>query len=471
MVAGKVTLAIDDEASIRAGDVARILSARGIEVEVTSLTDALVAGGGAIAHAPATFSSPRAAAALAAIAMRAAAAGTPLVLLAAAPVRSSPRSLQQAAALGLVRASGALILADPDAWMETAVLLSVHGLPRGSRVALIAPPTTWVAATAEALAREAATLGGRFPAIAGSAAGLGPVDAALIDVASMPDSHERAVSAMLVPVVGRGELLQASHATPPLVGLRAAIAAIAEAGRFAQRLAAGLGRADAGTAGVTFDEARFAKQLDKLGDVAGDHETKVLLAAYQVPITRQAVATTPSAAARIAKRAGFPVEVKPWGPDVPSEADGCPVVDNVRTAADVRRAFAQVARDAAMPDGSPVIVRETPPVGRELSACVEKIGALGWMVIIDVPGSPGPAAAPAPLRPVDAAYLASHLEASRAGDPAPDRNALAQLLERVSYLATDNADVIERISLHRIVVTPVGGATLVADASAELVHG
>jgi acetyltransferase len=275
---------------------------------------------------------------------------------------------------------------------------------------------------------------------------------------------------MIVPVVGRAELLGEDRRTM-LVGLRAALGAATAAGRFAERVAAGLGPADRDSpdlAAIEPDRERFDRQIANLGQRAGDHETKVLLASYGIEVTRQAVATTPSAATRIAKKAGYPVDVKPWGPDLPGERDGCPVERGLTTAAEVRRAFASVAQEADLADGTPVIVRESPPPGREVSARIARVGPLGWMTLVDAAGAPGPAAAPAPLRRSDAMELARLVEATRVGDPEPDRSALAEALVRASFLAVDRADVIERLDMHRIVVFAKGDGAVVADAHAEL---
>jgi acetyltransferase len=276
-------------------------------------------------------------------------------------------------------------------------------------------------------------------------------------------------NALVVPVLARAELL-GSDARVPLVGLRASLTAVAEVGRFARRLAGGLGPGQSSDISDPAPEReRFLRQIDKLDTRAGDHEAKVLLASYGIPVTRQAVATTPSAATRLAKKAGFPVEVKPWGPDQLSERDGCPVQRDLHTAADVRRGVAAVSRAAGLPEDAPVIVRETPPAGREVSAHISRVGALGWMVVVEVAGVPEPAAAPAPLSPVDVAELTSLVQASRASDPEPDREALADMLVRAASLAVDNEDVIEALYLHRIIVTPRTERSLVADAQAVLV--
>jgi acetyltransferase len=254
---------------------------------------------------------------------------------------------------------------------------------------------------------------------------------------------------------------------------RAALGAIAILGRAAERIAVGLGPAPTtASAELAIDRDRLARQLAKLGSEQlqlGDHETKVLLSAYGVPITRQAVATTPSAAVKLARRAGYPVEIKPFGHDLPSEPAGCPVERNVASDAMVRAAFTTVlvAAGRTPEGGTGVIIRETPPPGRELSVSFLELPSLGWTVVLDAAGGQL-AAAPAPLRLIDAQTLAAQVAASRAGDPDPDRSGLANLLRRASHLAVDLGDRLARLELPRVVVGGRGARTLVVDASTEL---
>src|SRR5205814_9000142 len=131
-----------------------------------------------------------------------------------------------------------------------------------------------------------------------------------------------------------------------LHGARSAVAAIAVVGRACERIAKGLGPAPAGaSAELAIDDEHLRRALARLEGVAGrigDQETKGLLKAYGVPITRQGFALTPSAAVKIARRVGFPVEVKPWGHDLPTEPAGCPVARNLTSDALVRQAVASV---------------------------------------------------------------------------------------------------------------------------------
>jgi hypothetical protein len=394
---------------------------------------------------------------------RAAEAGRPVLLLTPSPRGTGRAAVERAAALAYLRAHGAALAHDVDAWLEAIVLLVGFGLPTGPQAAIVAPPGSWLQAQAMVLVGDAEVMGTRPPVIGGDEA----TDVVLYDPALGPPPAT--TPGLHVPVAARGEL-----ATDAIVlhGARAALGAVAILGRAAERIAVGLGPAPTtASAELEIDEERLRRQLAKIGEGRlGDHETKVLLSAYGVPITRQAVATTPSAAVKLARRAGYPVEIKPWGHDLPTELAGCPVEKNVSSDALVRQAFTSVLTAASKPtsEGAAVIVRETPPQGREVSVSLLVLPKLGWTVVLDTPGASQIAAAPAPLRLIDAMALARQVVASRAGDPEPDRTLLANLLRRVSHLVVDLDRRIVRMELPRVVVGGRGARTLVVDAFAEL---
>jgi hypothetical protein len=291
----------------------------------------------------------------------------------------------------------------------------------------------------------------------------------LFDPALTPAPAQLPPGVLAMYVVGRGEL---ALGEPALYTMRAALGAIEILGRAAERIAAGLGPASrADEAELEIEADKLESRLAKLAGVhrVGDHETKGLLAAYGVPITRQAVATTPSAAVQKARLVEFPVEMKPFGHDVPTEPEGCPVERGITSDALVRRAFTAVLAAAGRPPtgaNSAVIVRETPPLGRDLAAHLIRLPSLGWTVVLEVNGQV--AAAPAPLRTLDAQALAAAVVASRAGDAEPDRAGLANLLRRASHLVADLDTRLVRLELPRIVVGGRGARTVVVDAWCEL---
>lgn len=384
----------------------------------------------------------------------------PLPLLAQSTQSSTGSSDEHAASMALLRGRGAIVLRDPDVWIECIVLLAAHGLPPGPHGAIVAHPGAWLALAAAALQTRAEAVGERFSPLA---AGLDPdatTDFVLVDAEL--DLGETSGRVLPIPVGATGTAADRFS----LIGLANALCAAEAAGQASRRITAGDGPATSEDApDEDIDQGRFERQLDKLSTAAGDHECKVLLSSYGVPITRQAVATTPSAATRIAKKAGYPVEVKAWGPDMPSEPEGAVVLSDVHTAADVRRAFSTICSKAHC---EAVIIRETPAPGREVRIHIRPVGNLGTVCFLYQQGQRAPAAALAPLRPIDAQAMARHVVASRAGDKDPDWDALASLLIHASHMVSENARLVA-VELNRVIVRTQGDGAVVVDARATLV--
>lgn len=388
-------------------------------------------------------------------------AGRPVCILVPEPRGSGRAMIERHAAIAYLRTHGAAIGHDIDAWLESIVCLVSFGVPSGPRAAIIAPEGSWLQSQAITVANDRVGSGGRAPVIGG---GDEPTDVVLYDpVLEPPDTL------LAIPVIARGEL---AGDVPALFGLRAALGAVELLGRTAERVALGVGPAPReATAELAIDRERLdrelAKQRERRPRRISDHEAKVLLSAYRVEITRQAVAQTPSAAVNIARRAGYPVEVKPWGDEVPPEP-ACGV-EHAGSDAVVRQTFAAFAsKHAGEASTFAVIVRETPPQGREVAVSLLHLPSVGWTIVIDASGG-RIAAAPCPLRLADAEALAAAVVASRAGDPEPDRVGLANLLRRASHLVVDLDRYFVKLEMPRVVVGGRGVRTLVVDAYAELV--
>ena len=398
---------------------------------------------------------------LAGACMRAAETGRPIVLL-SPPARGNGRpAIERAAALSYLRAQGAALCHDVDAWLEAVVLLVRFGLPQGPRTAVVAPEGSWLAAQATAIALDAEATGARAP-LAGPDE---PTDVVLYD----PELGKppRSTPGLHVPVAPRSELAPSTD-DAVLYTARAALGAVAILGAAAERIRVGLGPApQAANAELAIDADLLSRHTTRMqrefaGGRIGDHETKTLLRSYNVPITRQGVVRTPSAAVKLARKIGYPVEVKPWGPAVPTEPAGCAVEKNVTSDALVRQAFATITINTQT---EAAIVRETPPAGRDVTVSLVKLPDLGWTVVLD---GPHVAAAPAPLRLIDAQLLAAHVVSSRSGESDLDRAGLANVMRRASHIVVDLDAQIARLDLPRVVVGGRGARTVVVDAAAEL---
>ena len=453
------------------GDTAiAALRARGLDARAASRSDSLFEE--VVAWALETSPTATAAVELAQTCERAAATGRPVCLLAPQPRGSGRAAIERAAGLAYLRAHGAAVSHDIDAWLEAVVALVRFGMPTGPRAAVIAPPGSWLEAQALAIVADAEATGARPPVI-GRGKADEPTDVVLFDPALGPPPAS--LPGLHVPVIARAEL---GSDAPALYGARDALNAFAVLGRAAARITVGTGPApQSASASLEIDRDRLARQSEFFGHLpagmrVGDHETKVLLASYGVPVTRQIQAQTPSAAVKAARKVGFPVELKPWGHAVPTEPEGCPIERNVTSDALVRRAFSAVLAAAGRPsthaDPGVVIVREAPPQGRDLKVIFLQLPALGWTVVLDAPGAQQIAAAPAPLRVIDAEMLAATVVASRSDDPDPDRTGLANLLRRASHLVVDLGARIQRLELPRVVVGSRGSRSVVVDSWSQI---
>ena len=440
------------------------LRARGLDARSTSTLDETSPDLVALA-----LEAPLGAAAaveLAAACARAAASGRPMCILAPPPRGLGRAAIERAAAVAILRSHGAVLGHDVDTWLEAVVALVCFGMPRGPRTAVIAPPGSWLEAQTVSLVGEADALGARAPVLSGDHhAKAEPTDVVLFDPELTPAPAHLPGHALAIHVAARGEL---ALGRPVLHGMRAAIGAIELLGRAAERIAAEVGPATEAGADLELDRVTMRTRFAKLSGLqrVGDHETKGLLAAYGVAITRQAVATTPSAAVAKARLVSYPVELKPWGHDIATEPNGCPIERDVTSDARVRSGFSSVLAAAGQPLTGAIIVREKPPLGRDLSAQLVRLPSLGWTVVLEINGQV--VAAPAPLRAIDAQVLASSIVASRAADAEPDRAGLAMLLRRASHLVIDLETELVRLELPRIVVGGRGSRTVVVDAWCEL---
>ncbi len=160
------------------------------------------------------------------------------------------------------------------------------------------------------------------------------------------------------------------------------------------------------------DRAYTESILEEAGTVLADHDTKRLLKAYGVAVTRQAPASSATAATRVAAQLDYPVDL------IAEHAEGAPSVRRAHGVAEVRRIAAVMLQRVPF-----VLVRQGFPASPRARLSIRR-NKLGWVAEL------GGEQALLPLRRADARVLA------HAASEATDEAQLTELLLQVATAAT-----------------------------------
>ncbi|HEX5136011.1 MAG TPA: bifunctional acetate--CoA ligase family protein/GNAT family N-acetyltransferase [Planctomycetota bacterium] len=182
-------------------------------------------------------------------------------------------------------------------------------------------------------------------------------------------------------------------------------------------------------------------------------ESKALLTAFRIPVATAVRAASPAEALVAAESLGFPVAMKIDSPDVTHKSDVGGVRLDIRTAADVRRAYAEMAEEtrAHVPDARiPGVTIERMVKrrhGRELLVGVARDPVFGPVIGFGAGGTAveilrDHAVALPPLNGFIAADLIARTRAGELlgpfrGQPAADGEAVVDVLLRVSELVCE----------------------------------
>jgi len=222
-------------------------------------------------------------------------------------------------------------------------------------------------------------------------------------------------------------------------------------------------------------EGLLARAVERRAQALSEHDSKRVLAAYGVPVTREELVPDVAAAVAAAERIGYPVVVKACSPDLMHKSDQGLVVLNVADTAAVERAVEAVeqAADGAALDG--YLVQQMVRGRREVIVGGLRDKRFGPCVMLGLGGVLVEAVADvafrlAPLDERDALEMIGEIKAQRLfeavrGEPAVDRPALSQLLMAVGRALMDNAGI------SQVDVNPVifdGAAPVAVDALVTL---
>ncbi len=213
-------------------------------------------------------------------------------------------------------------------------------------------------------------------------------------------------------------------------------------------------------------------------------EAKRLLAAYGIPVTREAVAADAEAAVAAARKIGYPVVLKAVARDLVHKSDVGAVKLNLGDDADARAAFA-AATDAvreAMPDAAieGCVVQEMVRGGEaELIVGIRRDPLYGPVVMVGAGGIlvellTDIELALAPVSPAQALAMLQRLRlwkvmAGIRGRAALDTQAAADAISRLSFLAIDLGAQLVDLEVNPLMLRKAGDGVVAADARGQLV--
>jgi acyl-CoA synthetase (NDP forming) len=226
------------------------------------------------------------------------------------------------------------------------------------------------------------------------------------------------------------------------------------------------------------DQVRRAKARACLTGPMTHARTAALLDLYRIPRAPEALVRDADAVADAAARIGFPVALKLVSPDLPHKSEADALRLGVSTAGDAVRAYHELIAAAGDIGIEGVLVQRMERGVAECIVGIQHDPEVGSVVLAGLGGIFVEVFDDVALRlpPVDhagaRAMLASLrgaplLEGAR-GRPVADRDALADIVERVSQLACEVGDLIGSIDLNPVIVRADGAGAVVVDALATL---
>src|SRR5437764_2505692 len=186
-------------------------------------------------------------------------------------------------------------------------------------------------------------------------------------------------------------------------------------------------------------------------------EGKLVCDAYGIPVPKEGVAKSASEAAKVASGMGFPVVMKIVSPDILHKTEAGGVIVGVKTAADVEKNYATILANAKKYKADAKIegiqVQQMLQGGQEVIVGAVTDGSFGKLVAFglggvlvevlkDVTFRLAPATKEDAGSMLDSIQAAEMLKGVRGGD-AVDREALTDIIVRVSQLVSDFPEIAE----------------------------
>ena len=195
------------------------------------------------------------------------------------------------------------------------------------------------------------------------------------------------------------------------------------------------------------------KALERKQTALSEHDSKLLMAKYDIPVAPEKLVGSADEAVEAAKEIGYPVVLKACGPEISHKTERNLVVVGLKTKTEVSKAYAQIMKNLGDTPSEGVLVQAMVPGERELviglvrdpqfGPCVMfGLGGIFTEVLKDV------SFRVAPLTEADALEMMDEIRARKIlgrvrGMPEADKTALAQLLVKTGQIGLDSPEMRE----------------------------
>jgi len=218
--------------------------------------------------------------------------------------------------------------------------------------------------------------------------------------------------------------------------------------------------------------------LSETGRTLTENQGKKLFEMYDIPVTREEVATSEGSAAEIADRIGYPLAMKIDSPDILHKTEAGGLKLNLGSRREVKAAFSEIMANAKRydPDArlNGVLVQEMVIGGTEVIVGVNNDPQFGPTVMFGLGGIfveilKDVALRVAPLDREDALAMIREIKgykvlAGARGKARADIDAVADVLVKVSRMAMELEDHVAELDINPLLVLPEGRGVRVADA-------
>jgi succinyl-CoA synthetase beta subunit len=221
----------------------------------------------------------------------------------------------------------------------------------------------------------------------------------------------------------------------------------------------------------------LAEALKKGQKNLSEHQSKLFLQAYGIPVTREELAATPDDAVKIAQKIGFPVVLKGESPELTHKTEMNVIELNLADEDQVRAAYERIMATGVVPKGG-ILVQEMIKGQRELVVGLSRDPQFGPCVMFGLGGIytellRDVSFRVAPLTEYDALQMMDEIKAKKIldefrGKPAVDRKLLAKMLIAVGQIGLDYEEVSE-LDINPLIIS--GNKPVAVDALVILTNG